>query len=79
MWELPIVVLYSLSGFPLFILLRARLCTALFEWGACLSGQTVILLNIPDHIHALLIGERTELFQKAFHRVLLVWCTSIIS
>lgn len=36
MWELPIVVLYSLSGFPLFILLRARLCTALFEWGACL-------------------------------------------
>lgn len=36
MWELPIVVLYSLSSFPLFILLRARLCTALFEWGACL-------------------------------------------
>ena len=36
MWELPIVVLYSLSSFPLFILLRARLYTSLFGRGACL-------------------------------------------
>ena len=41
-----------------------------FPDSPCLAGQTVILLNIPDHIHALLIGERTELFQKAFRRVL---------
>ena len=55
MWELPIVVLYSLSGFPLFILLRARLCTALFEWGAC-------LLDGMDHavVFSTLSGDLVE-------------------
>ena len=35
-----------------------------------LAGQTVILLNIPDHIHTLLLRKGTELFHKALRRVL---------
>lgn len=38
--------------------------------GPHLSGQMVIRLDFPDHVHALLIGERTQLLQKTFRRVL---------
>ena len=58
-------IMWRVSGTGLLPGLRQH-----FPDSPCLAGQTVILLNIPDHIHALLIGERTELFQKAFRRVL---------